>query len=80
MWRLSWKGLLRMLAGWLSGTRYRWHQVLVVLEMVMPNLVCLFMANMVVWVVLTVVRADIVMVVIVSQIDLHIDQVSSEKD
>ena len=56
-----------MLAGWLSGTRYRWHQVLVVLEMVMPHLLCLFMvvmvgANMVVWVVLAVVRADIVIV------------------
>ena len=71
-----------MLAGWHSGTRYRWHQVLVVLEMVRPDLLCLFMvvmANMVVWVVLAVVRADIVMVVIVSQIDLHIDQASSEK-
>ena len=46
---------------------------------------CLFMvvmANMVVWVVLAVVRADIVMVVVVmnlSHMDLHIDQVSSEK-
>ena len=40
------------------------------------------MANMVVWVVLAVVRADIVMVVVVmnlSHMDLHIDQVSSEK-
>ena len=48
----------------------------------MSDLLCLFMvvmANMVVWVVLAVVRADIVMVVIVSQIDLHIDQASSEK-
>ena len=39
----------------------------------MSDLLCLFMvvmANMVVWVLLTVVRADIVMVVIVSQIDL----------
>lgn len=48
-------------------------------------MLCLFMvimANMVVWVVLTVVRADIVMVVVVmnmSHMDLHIDQVSSDK-
>ena len=52
----------------------------------MSDLLCLFMvvmANMVVWVVLAVVRADIVMVVVVmnlSHMDLHIDQVSSEKD
>ena len=41
------------------------------------------MANMVVWVVRAVVRADIVMVVVVmnlSHMDLHIDQASSEKD
>ena len=45
-------------------------------------MLCLFMvvmADMVVRVLLAVVRADIVMVVIVSQIDLHIDQASSEK-
>ena len=51
----------------------------------MSDLLCLFMvvrANMVVLVLLAVVRADIVMVVVVmnlSHMDLHIDQVSSER-
>ena len=63
-----------------AGRMALWDQIQVVWEM--SDLLCLFMvvmANMVVWVVLAVVRADIVMVVIVSQIDLHIDQASSEK-
>ena len=51
----------------------------------MSDLLCLFMvvmANMVVWVLLAVVRADIVMVVVVmhlSHMDLHIDQVKWRK-
>ena len=63
-----------------AGRMALWDQIQVVWEM--SDLLCLFMvvmANMVVWVVLAVVRADIVMVVIVSHMDLHIDQVSSEK-
>ena len=63
-----------------AGRMALWDQIQVVWEM--SDLLCLFMvvmANMVVWVVLAVVRADLVMVVIVSQIDLHIDQASSEK-